>query len=172
MTNLEKLFIIHSLKLIGLLSTNLNEKELDMLVTRFDPFAELKRLEDRIFSAYPTVTPKNDGSISSFAPTVNTREDDNAYYIEVDLPGVKKEDINVDISDGMLTISGERKFKNEIKEENYYKVESSFGKFERSFRLPEDIDVENINAENKNGVLEITLPKVKKEDKKKKIEIK
>ena len=143
-----------------------------MLVTRFDPFAELKRLEDRIFNAYPTVAPKNDGSISSFAPTVNTREDDNAYYIEVDLPGVKKEDINVDISDGMLTISGERKFKNEIKEENYYKIESSFGKFERSFRLPEDIDVENINAENKNGVLEITLPKVKKEDKKKKIEIK
>ena len=143
-----------------------------MLVTRFDPFAEIKRLEDRVFNAYPAVASKNDGAISSFMPTVNTREDEKAYYVEVDLPGVKKEDINVDISDGVLTISGERKFKKETKDKDYYKVESSFGKFERSFRLPEDVDDENIKAENKNGVLEIELKKVKKEDKKKKIEIK
>ncbi len=143
------------------------------MITRFDPFAEIKKLEDRIFNAYPTVAPaSNDGSISSFVPVVNTREDGKAYHIEVDLPGVKKEDISVDVSDGVLTISGERKFKQEIKDKDYYKIESSFGKFERSFRLPEDIDVENIKAENKNGVLEVELPKVKKEDKKKRIEIK
>jgi len=143
-----------------------------MMITRFDPLAEIKRLEDRIFNAYPTVAPASDGGISSFVPVVNTREDENAYHIEVDLPGVKKDDINVDISDGVLTISGERKYKNEVKEKDYYKVESSFGKFERSFRVPEDIDIENIKAESKDGVLEVELPKVKKEEKKKRIEIK
>ncbi len=141
-----------------------------MMVTKFDPFAELKRLEDRLFQAYPAV--KDEGAISSFAPQVNTREDEKAYHIEADLPGVKKDDIHVDINEGVLTISGERNYKKETKEKDYYKVESSFGKFERSFRLPDDIDEENIKAESKDGVLEITLPKVKKEEKKKKIAVK
>ncbi len=141
-----------------------------MMVTKFDPFAEIKRLEDRLFQAYPAV--KEENTISAFVPTVNTREDEKAYYIEVDLPGVKKDDIHVDISDGVLTISGERKFKKEVKEKDYYKVESSFGKFERSFRLPEDVKEDDIKAETKDGVLNITLPKAKKEEKKKKIEVK
>ena len=142
-----------------------------MMVTKFDPFAEIKRLEDRLFRAYPAVAQESN-TITAFVPTVNTREDEKAYYIEADLPGVKKDDIHVDISDGVLTISGERKFKKETKEKDYYKVESSFGKFERSFRLPEDVNEEDIKAESKDGVLEITLPKVKKEEKKKKIEVK
>lgn len=141
-----------------------------MMVTKFDPFAEIKRLEDRLFQAYPAA--KDENTISAFVPTVNTREDEKAYYIEVDLPGVKKDDIHVDISDGVLTISGERKFKKEVKEKDYYKVESSFGKFERSFRLPEDVKEDDIKAETKDGVLNITLPKTKKEEKKKKIEVK
>ncbi len=141
-----------------------------MMVTKFDPFAEIKRLEDRLFQAYPAV--KEEGAISAFSPTVNTREDEKAYHIEVDLPGVKKDDIHVDIADGVLTISGERKFKKEVKEKDYYKVESSFGKFERSFRLPDDVNEEDIKAESKDGVLEVTLPKVQKEEKKKKIEVK
>ncbi len=143
-----------------------------MLVTRFDPFSEIKRLEDRIFNTYPTVSKNDNGGISSFVPVVNTRENENGYNIEVDLPGVKKDDITVDINNGVLTVSGERKYKNEVKEKDYYKVESSFGKFERSFRLPEDVDVDNIKAESKDGVLEVELPKVKKDEKKKKIEIK
>jgi HSP20 family protein len=91
----------------------------------------------------------------------------------VDLPGMKKEDINIQIEDNKLLISGERKVKEEIKEENYYKVESSFGTFSRSFSLPEDIDIENIHAESRNGVLEIVVPKVEvqKVDKTKKIAI-
>ncbi len=149
----------------------MTQKEEEMMVTKFDPFAEIKRLEDRLFKAYPAVVTE-EGGISSFAPTVNTREDEKAYHIEVDLPGVKKEDIHVDVSEGVLTISGERKFKKEVKEKDYYKIESSFGKFERSFRLPDDVDEEHIDAETKDGVLEVTLPKVKKEEKKKKIEVK
>jgi HSP20 family protein len=86
---------------------------------------------------------------------VNTREGEFAYHIEVDLPGVKKEDISVKIDNNILTLKGERK----SKKEDYYKMESSFGSFTRSFTIPNNIDTENIHAENKDGVLEITLPK-------------
>ena len=111
--------------------------------------------------------------LSSFVPVVNTREGEYAYHVELDLPGIKKEDIDITTEDNVLTISGERKLKDEAKEEDYYRVESVYGKFSRSFTLPEKIDVENIHAESSNGVLEVVIPKLKVEDTKpKKIEIK
>ncbi len=142
-----------------------------MLVTRFDPFREIKELENRIFQNYVPAVQAEKG-INAFTPSVNTREDEKAYYIEVDLPGVKKEDIKVDIKDNTLTISGERKFKDEVKEDDYYKIETSIGKFSRTFTLPEDADVENIDAKSENGVLDIVIPKVKKEESVKTIEVK
>ncbi len=142
-----------------------------MLVTRFDPFREIKELENRIFQNYvPTV--QTEKGINAFTPSVNTREDEKAYYIEVDLPGVKKEDIKVDVKDNILTVSGERKLKEEVKEEDYYKIETTIGKFTRSFTLPEDADVEHIDAKSENGVLEIVIPKVKKEESVKTIAVK
>jgi len=142
-----------------------------MLVTRFDPFREIKELENRIFQNYVPAVQTEKG-INAFTPSVNTREDEKAYYIEVDLPGVKKEDIKVDIKENTLTISGERKFKDEVKEDDYYKIETSIGKFSRTFTLPEDADVENIDAKSENGVLDIVIPKVKKEESVKTIEVK
>ncbi|SFV51026.1 Heat shock protein Hsp20 [hydrothermal vent metagenome] len=142
-----------------------------MLVTRFDPFREIKELENRIFQNYVPAVQTEKG-INAFTPSVNTREDEKAYYIEVDLPGVKKEDIKVDIKDNTLTISGERKLKEEVKEEDYYKIETSIGKFTRTFTLPEDADIENIDAKSENGVLEVVIPKVKKEQSVKTIEVK
>lgn len=137
-----------------------------MLVTRFDPFKQFKELEKSLYS-YPS----NEG-VSGFVPVVNTREGEFAYHIDVDLPGVSKEDIKVDIHKGVLTISGERKTKNEIKEEDYYKVETSFGKFSRSFNLPDNADVENVEASSDNGVLEVVVPKLSEEKHKKIIKIK
>jgi len=111
--------------------------------------------------------------ITDFHPNVNTREDDDKYYIEVDLPGIKKENVDINVEDNILTISGSRELKNEIKEENYYKVESSYGTFSRSFTLPEKVDLENIQAISTDGVLEVEIPKVKVVTEKiKKIEIK
>jgi HSP20 family protein len=141
-----------------------------MLVTRFDPFKEIRELENKIFQNYVPVSTEK--GISAFVPSVNTRESEFAYHIDVDLPGVKKEDIKVDVKDGVLTISGERKFKNEVKEEDFYKIETAFGKFSRSFNLPDDADVEHIEAKNENGVLEIVIPKVAKEANVKTIEVK
>jgi len=147
-----------------------------MLVTRYNPFREMndfRRSFKQLDSMLANVDSNNVNSFTSFTPAVNTREGEFAYHVEVDLPGVKKEDIEVDVHDNIVTLSGERSIKNELKEENYYKVESDYGKFERSFSLPENTDVENIHAETADGVLELVIPKLKiNEDKPKKIEIK
>jgi len=139
-----------------------------MLVTRFDPFAEIRELEKRLLSAVsaPTAAESDKEVVNAFVPSVNTREDENNYMVEIDLPGVKKEDIkvNIDPEKRTLTISGERKFKEEVKKEDYYKIESSYGKFMRTFSLPENVDLENIDAKTVEGVLHITLPKIKKEE--------
>lgn len=146
-------------------------KEYIMLITRFDPFRELRDLENRFLANYSHSDTQEKG-ISTFAPSVNTREGEFAYHLDVDLPGVKKEDIKVDIKEGRLTISGERNFKEEVKEEDYYKVETSFGKFTRSFDLPENVDVENIEASSENGVLEVVIPKLEKVENVKSITVK
>ena len=138
-----------------------------MLITRFDPFKQMREIEKSFYN-YPT---SNEG-VSGFVPVVNTREGEAAYHIDVDLPGVKKDDIKVDIHKDILTISGERKSKEEVKEEDYYKVETTFGKFSRSFTLPENVDTENIEARSDNGVLEVIIPKLNEEKIKRVIEIK
>lgn len=132
-----------------------------MLVTRFNPYKELKELESRLFNYYPAET--DESGISAFKPTVSTREGEFAYHVEIDLPGVKKEDISIDVKENQIIISGERNFKEERHEKDYYKVESSYGKFQRSFALPENVDIENIEASSENGVLEVVLPKLKVE---------
>ncbi|NPA50405.1 MAG: Hsp20/alpha crystallin family protein [Epsilonproteobacteria bacterium] len=148
-----------------------------MLLTRFDPFREFNALREsfeemnRLFNSLAQKAQMpND---IAFVPAVNTRESDDAYYIEVDLPGVKKEDININVHDNILTISGERKLDEERKDDEFYYIESVYGKFERSFTLPEDADVDNIEATDEDGVLTIKIPKVKKSEKApKRIEIK
>lgn len=144
-----------------------------MLLTKFDPMRDFRDLEERLTSAFrvPDIS-KEFSNISGFTPSVNTREGEYAYHVEVDLPGVKKDDIHIDLKDNVLTISGERKTKKEVKEKDYYKKESSYGKFQRSFTLPENTDTENIEANSKDGVLEVVIPKLersKKESKRIKI---
>ncbi|MCK9454078.1 MAG: Hsp20/alpha crystallin family protein [Sulfurimonas sp.] len=112
-------------------------------------------------------------ALADFKPSVNTREGKEAYHVDVDLPGVKKEDIDISVEDNTLCISGKRETKEEVKEEDYYRVESSYGKFQRSFTLPENIDAENIRAACEDGVLEVIIPKLKViKNSAKKIEIK
>ena len=145
-----------------------------MLVTKYDPFKDIRKSFDLLNAMMNTVPAQGEeGALMAFVPAVNSREDDDAYYVEVDLPGIKKEDIDINIEDNILTISGERKVKEEVEEDDYYKVESKYGKFSRSFTLPEKVDEDNIKAESKDGVLEVVIPKLKEEEKKpKKIEVK
>ncbi len=136
-----------------------------MFLTKYDPFKDLSDFEKRISSTFPSL--HEESSLVGFTPVVNTREGEFAYHIEADLPGVKKEDITVDVKDNMLTISGERNHKKEVKKDDYYKLESSYGKFNRSFTLPKSVDAENIQASCEDGVLEVVIPKLDKQENKK-----
>lgn len=152
-------------------------KGLTMFVTRYNPhrgMGEARRGFELLNSLMNNLeVSKEDTVLTSFVPAVNTREGEFAYHIEVDLPGISRDEIEITTEDNVLTISGERRLKEESKEEDYYKVESSYGKFTRSFTLPEKVDVASIQAEFVNGVLEVTIPKLKEEETKPtKIEIK
>lgn len=149
-----------------------------MFLTKYNPLRELNELERKVVAGFPSFgagfpSLGFEGDLLGFSPVVNTREGEFAYHVEADLPGVEKEDIKVDVKDNILTISGERKHKEEVKREDYYKLESSYGKFERSFTLPKGVDAENIQAVSEKGVLEVIIPKLKSETKKsKKIKVK
>jgi HSP20 family protein len=106
----------------------------------------------------------------TWAPRVDVTESEDAYKIVADLPGLKKEEINISLNDNVLTLKGERKHEEEKKEKNSYYKERSYGSFSRSFRMPEKVKGEEINANYKDGVLEITVPKAE-EVKPKTIEI-
>ena len=140
-----------------------------MWPTVFDPFKELQDIERRLGAVLNVNQPP--AEVKSFTPAVNEKVDEKGYYLEVDLPGVKKEDIDISVNDGILTISGERKFEKKEEKENYTRIESFFGRFERSFKLPPDADLDNIEAKYEDGVLKIFIPKKQKPEGKK-IEIK
>lgn len=95
----------------------------------------------------------------SFMPSVDVSETDTQFEVSVELPGLKKEDIKVDLEKGRLTISGERKFKNEEEGKNYHRVETQYGKFSRSFYLPDTIDEDSILAKYEDGILHISINK-------------
>ena len=116
--------------------------------------------------------PQTSKAETIWMPAVNEKEDEKAYYLEVDLPGIKKEDINIEVQDNMLIISGERKFKKEEEDKGYKRVESFFGKFERRFTLPSDADIDKIEAKTEDGVLHIIIPKVEQKANTKKIAVK
>ncbi len=102
----------------------------------------------------------------SFMPSVDISETENEFEVSVALPGMKKEDITVDLENGRLSISGERKFENEENGKNFHRVESSFGSFNRSFQLPDTINEDSIEAKYNNGVLNITIAKSEEKVKK------
>jgi len=139
-----------------------------MMPVMIDPFKELRDIEKKIASMLefvppPTAlmaTPQKNPTV--WIPLVNEKEDDKAYYLEIDLPGVGKEDIDIEVKDNFLIVSGERKFKKEESDTGYKRIESFFGKFEKRFKLPPDADAEKIEAKAENGVLTIIIPKKKK----------
>lgn len=111
-------------------------------------------------------------AVSQFSPTVDIAETDQAFEIDFHLPGVKKDEINIDVNDNQLTVSGERKLKNEKEEKNFRSVESYHGTFSRSFQLPDNIDQEKVGATYEDGILKVIVPKDEKKVAKRSIAIK
>jgi len=136
-----------------------------------DPFTRINRLFDDVWASdMPSnafASPELSGAFRS-----DISEDEKAIYIEAELPGVKKEEIKLNLEDDVLTISAERKQETEEKKKNYHRVERIFGNFSRSFRLGDNIDKENIEATYDNGVLNLVLPKVEMPVTNKQIEVK
>ena len=144
-----------------------------MLITRYrNPVRNYQRRVDLFNEFFNSLEREESKEVFDFTPAVNTREGKEAYHIDIDLPGIDKEEVEINVDKNILTISGKREVKEEVKEENYYRLESSYGTFSRSFTLPEKVDVENIRAASDNGVLEIIVPKLSvTTDSVKKIEI-
>lgn len=109
---------------------------------------------------------------NKFIPSVDILENDNAYEILVAVPGMNKEDFHIDINERQLIVSGERKWKDESKDQNYHKVETQFGSFSRTFTLPDNVNKEKIGASYNNGILEIEIPKDEKKTLKTAIKVK
>jgi HSP20 family protein len=122
------------------------------MLVRWDPFEEMNRLHDHFFSG---------GGLSeqAFQVAVDIREEDDAFFVDAEVPGLVAEDVKVDIEKNVLTLSGERKVEKEETEGTYRRVERQYGSFTRSFTLPETVDTENISADLNDGVLALRLPK-------------
>ena len=95
-----------------------------------------------------------------WTPRVNVEEKEEAFEITAELPGMKKDDLDIEVQDDVLTIKGEKKFEKDEKEANYHICERSYGTFQRSFTLPENVKTDDIEAEYKDGILKLVLPKV------------
>lgn len=109
---------------------------------------------------------------NSFNPRVDIAETEKAFELQVAVPGFDKKDFNIDLEKGKLTISGERKFKNEKKEKNFYSVQTQYGQFSKSFQLPDNVKQKDISATYENGILGITIPKGEVKKLASKIEVK
>jgi len=106
-----------------------------------------------------------------FVPVTNFYDKDGKYYLTAELPGIKKEDISIDVDDGTVTIRGKRKAEKEEEGADYYLKESSYGSFSRSFRLPSEVEEDKVDAKFADGVLTLIMPH-KASEKRRKIEIK
>jgi HSP20 family protein len=136
-------------------------------LTRWEPLREMEDLQNRLSTLFGR-TPMRRGNgkenitLPEWTPLADITEDDREYVIKAELPELKKEDVKVTVENGVLTISGERKFEKEEKKKKYHRVERGYGSFVRTFALPEDADANKVKAQFKQGILEVHLPKNEK----------
>jgi HSP20 family protein len=159
----------------------LNMEVINMAIVRWNPMRDIMSMErefNKIFNSLERKFGFGNGDNENqefdnavWMPMTDILEDDNQYYLNIDLPGIKKEDVKINYSNGQLSISGERKQENVEKNTKYHRAERSYGKYYRSFTLPQKIKENEIDAEFKDGQLKISIPK-SEEAKPKQLEIK
>lgn len=134
-----------------------------MAVVRWDPFRDLNVLQDRMNRLFEDAGRNYRGdepaATTSWSPAVDIFETESEIVVKAELPGMERKDITLNLEKNVLTLRGERRFQKETKEENYHRIERSYGGFSRSFSIPATVDEERISAEYKDGVLKIVLPK-------------
>jgi len=132
---------------------------------RWDPFAELSVLQERMNRVYEDLFPitrkgEEELNVGTFYPAVDICEGDKEIILKAELPGIKRKDVYLELNDGVITLKGERKLEKEDKRDTYHRIESCYGNFHRSFTLPSTVDRDKIKAMYKDGILEVTLPKM------------
>ena len=145
-------------------------------LTRWNPFQEMEALHSRLSNLLGTAAVRSGDSrevsaVANWAPLVDITEDEKEYHIKAELPEVSKDAVKVTVENGVLTISGDRKFVREEKGKKYHRVERTYGTFARSFSVPDDADENQVTADFKDGVLNVKLVKSEKA-KPKSIEVK
>lgn len=140
-------------------------KKTEIAKARWNPFGQLEQLQDQMRSLFLRSGNGSDFPLASasefgdWSPPMDISEDDDEYTITADLPEVKKDQVKVTLDDGLLTIRGEREHKEEKRKKKYHRVERSYGKYVRSFRLPDEVESDKIDANFEDGVLTVHLPK-------------
>jgi HSP20 family protein len=139
------------------------------------PFRELERMRremDRLWDSFFEERPRRKGEeVGEWLPSLDVSETKSDLVVKAEIPGIDPKDIDISLTNDLLTIKGEKKQEKEEKEENYHLIERSYGSFTRSIRLPKEVQSDKISASYKNGLLKVTLPK-SEEAKKKEIKIK
>lgn len=136
-----------------------------MAIIRWDPFRDVMTLQERMNHLFDhalsrtRVDDKEGLTASMWSPSVDIFETPDSIVMKAELPGVSRDNIDIQVQDNTLTLKGERKFEHEVKEENYLRVERSYGAFQRTFNLPTGVQQGKIKAVFKDGVLEVTMPK-------------
>jgi HSP20 family protein len=145
-----------------------------MAIIRWDPFRDIVTLRERMNRMFEDIVTQKgeekDIVSSAWAPAVDIYETESELVLQAEIPGINEKDIEISIEDNTLTLKGERKFEKETKEENYHRIERSYGSFFRSFTLPPYVDPEKVEAEHESGILKVRMPK-KPELKPRKIKI-
>ena len=134
-----------------------------MTIVRWEPLRELGSLQNemnRLFNTvFDTPPPGNGQTMRRWMPAMDLVESGDHFVLRADLPGMSEEDVNIELEDSTLTISGERKTEHEESQEGYYRVERASGSFQRSLTLPKGVDPEAVTASFDRGVLEVRIPK-------------
>jgi HSP20 family protein len=134
------------------------------IVRWLDPFRDLTSIQERMNQIFEDALARSRGRdeglrTGMWTPAVDIYEKNDTVVVKAELPGVEKDQISVEVKDGILTLRGERKFEREVKEESYHRIERSYGTFLRSFSLPVSVNQEQVKATFRDGVLEVELPK-------------
>ncbi len=133
------------------------------VLTRWEPARELANLQERMnrlfTGSFSPVTSEESLAMGSFVPPVDVYEDEHGIQLKMEVPGIDEKDIDVRLENNLLTVRGERKLESETKEENYHRIERSYGNFTRSFTLPNTVNPEEVKASYAKGVLTILLGK-------------
>ena len=130
-------------------------------LSRFEPFRGVSSLQGQIHRLFNEALERStdEANLTTWAPTVDIYETEHELVVKADLPDVKPEDLDIRVENNILTIRGERKFEKKVNEENYLRVERTYGSFSRSFALANTVNTEAIKADYKDGVLTLGIPK-------------